>query len=264
MPANYTLPVFNVAVNIWRNGNPTSNPPDIVTIGNLCRGERNTSPFAKATGITTDIGGMWLLLPPATDIRDDKAPAGRDTAEVPAGTGRFYTVAWVDDAGLSFANEHRFASLIGLAPWPVPFPSGIVPPPPANWGFIAAQAFNNPVGVPVTINTSFAVPTNCVFVMMSVNTAAMLPTVTSTTGGIMAPVLTTAGIIVGAVFGIVAIYQWTAAAGVETVTITGATLNAFCHYWMTCPWATLDATQSAGPLGVPATINVAPPPLQRL
>jgi hypothetical protein len=48
-----------------------------------------------------------------------------DLVEVPAGTGRFYRVQWVDDLGKGFDNEHRFALLLQtntFSPWPIPMP----------------------------------------------------------------------------------------------------------------------------------------------
>jgi hypothetical protein len=74
-----------------------------------------------------------LLLPALTDIRDSSCGGEMDIVEVPAGTGRWYLVAGVDDIGKGFANEHRVATLFktwgfpgngsGLtAPWPTPIP----------------------------------------------------------------------------------------------------------------------------------------------
>jgi hypothetical protein len=127
---SFTLPTFNITVNIWRKGNPLTNPPDVVTPANLCRGERNSSPWGLGQTPTTDQGSMWLLCPKWTDIRDAKFLAGVDTVEAPAGSGRIYTVVWVDDAGLGFSNEHRFAEIVAKGPWGVPFPGPPVPPPP--------------------------------------------------------------------------------------------------------------------------------------
>lgn len=126
----FTLPTFNLTANIWRFGNPTSNPPDVVSPVNLCRGYRTSQTIVRVATGNVGRGGMWLLLPAGTDIRDTKDPAGADTVECPAGSGRMYIVTWVDDAGAGFANEHRFAALADLAPWPLPFPApGAVAPP---------------------------------------------------------------------------------------------------------------------------------------
>jgi hypothetical protein len=63
-----------------------------------------------------------LLLPMLTDIRSDEKGPGSDWAEVPAGSGRFYQVVYVEDIGKGFSNEHRGAMLIPYPPWPIPYP----------------------------------------------------------------------------------------------------------------------------------------------
>ncbi len=126
----FILPTFNLNVNIWHYatyfGNfPTVIPvPDINVNCNLALGRR----IAPAFNFT-----MWLLCPALLDIRDGiknttLAPHG-DIVEVPSGSGRFYAVLEVDDAGRGFANEHRCAVIEFnkttqplLPDWPVPFP----------------------------------------------------------------------------------------------------------------------------------------------
>lgn len=119
----FVLPTFNLPVSIWRNGNATTNPADVQTTGNLTPGRRALTPSFDHPAGTVLPANMHLLLPPGIDIRDAKAASGFDTVEVPTGSGRFYEVDFVDDIGGGFANEHRFAQLRGLGPWPVPFPS---------------------------------------------------------------------------------------------------------------------------------------------
>lgn len=70
---------------------------------------------------------MYLLLQAYTDIRGENSVGGADTVEVPAGSGRYYTVTWVDDIGKGFSNEHRFACLVQDSPWA----PGVIPIPPA-------------------------------------------------------------------------------------------------------------------------------------
>jgi hypothetical protein len=64
---------------------------------------------------------MQLLLPALTDIRySSLLPSGAwvgDCVEAPAGSGRYYAVWAVDDAGKGFANEHRVAILYPLTDW---------------------------------------------------------------------------------------------------------------------------------------------------
>jgi hypothetical protein len=67
---------------------------------------------------------MFLLLPPGTDIRSGVLGTA-DDVEVPAGSGRFYEVEFVDDVGKGFANEYRVALLIqttAWGAWPLPYP----------------------------------------------------------------------------------------------------------------------------------------------
>lgn len=125
----FVVPQFPISCNIWHYatwfGNfPTTIPaPDVVSLCNLALGKR-ISPSSAFS--------MWLLLPALTDIRDGhKAPTSGngDCVEVPAGSGRYYFVEDVDDAGKGFSNEHRVAaithdavSLPFLPEWPVPYP----------------------------------------------------------------------------------------------------------------------------------------------
>lgn len=67
---------------------------------------------------------LWMLvmLPSATDIRPPNSAGGADKVEMPAGSGRFYQVQFVDDIGKGFPNEHRFAILAQMGVWPTPIP----------------------------------------------------------------------------------------------------------------------------------------------
>lgn len=151
--AVYVLPAFNLAVNIWRFGVLTTAPPSVTALGNLSPGRIVGIAPGKLSSTGSPVqGGMWLRLPAATDVRDGKAPAGADTIEVPAGSGRFYTAGWVDDIGLGFPNEHRFAELIGITPWPVPFPTfGVPPPPPPAPSAITFRGVSSSLGAQVPV-----------------------------------------------------------------------------------------------------------------
>lgn len=123
----FRLPTFNVTVNIWRSTNSHTNPPDVVTVGNLSPGRlvsvSGTNPFLVAPG--SIVAFMLLRLPPLTDIEDGilSGTLSPDQVEVPAGSGRFYRSVYVDDIAKGFANEHRFAYVVkGSIPWPVPYP----------------------------------------------------------------------------------------------------------------------------------------------
>jgi len=117
----YVLPTFNITCNIWHQmGAPVVPPttaPDIADQPCQLR-----YPGRGPSEALFDMGppggeqvwqpGMHLLLPPLVDIRDALMGTGADVVEVPAGTGRYYGVHYVDDIGKGFPNEHRWAILI--------------------------------------------------------------------------------------------------------------------------------------------------------
>lgn len=70
---------------------------------------------------------VFLLLSKQTDVRPPHAPGVRgDAVEVPAGSGRFYSVTAVDDVAKGFPNEYRLATMtyspnrVGWWPFPTP------------------------------------------------------------------------------------------------------------------------------------------------
>ena len=115
----YRLPVFNLSANIWRSGNPTSNPPDVVSPCQL----RAAGKQSTGQDVANDWSFLWaVLFPPLTDVRDAYSAPGQDTLEVPAGSGRFYQAALVDDVAKGFTNEYRIAFVLKLIAWPSPIP----------------------------------------------------------------------------------------------------------------------------------------------
>lgn len=159
----YVLPSFNVAVSIWRNtgvfppGVPPV-PPDIQTVGNLSPGKIVSYAYPWYVGAPPMLAPMFLRLPAGTDVRDSKGGAFEDILECPSGSGRTYLVVWVDDIGIGFANEHRFACIVGRT-WPVPFPGGspAPPPPPPPPAPIFLGAAGTLIGPLNNVN----VPCNC-------------------------------------------------------------------------------------------------------
>jgi hypothetical protein len=107
----FTLPDFNITCNIF------TGPASSMTLRiadqecNLAYGRRHAidSPFGGTQNSYSVT--MTLLLPPLVDIRDLKCGYLVDIVEAPAGSGRFYLVASVDDIGKGFDNEHRAALL---------------------------------------------------------------------------------------------------------------------------------------------------------
>jgi hypothetical protein len=66
---------------------------------------------------------MNLLLPAKTDVRGPQDVRSFDMVEVPAGSGRWYSVVFVDDIGRGFANEHRTAGIHAMVgQWVPPYP----------------------------------------------------------------------------------------------------------------------------------------------
>jgi len=121
----FTLPTFNLNVNIWRaTSNPATDPPDVTAMGNLAWSKRVSAPASGGTGsIGVVFAAPILLLPKLTDIRsDEKCATGNDACEVPAGSGRYYHVVYVEDLGKGFSNEHRGAILLPSPAWPQPIP----------------------------------------------------------------------------------------------------------------------------------------------
>jgi hypothetical protein len=132
---SFSLPTFNLLCNIFTGPWPVG-PPRAMPLCNLALGRRVTGNYqGGATSVPIYLGySPLLLLPPATDIRDGSCGVVPDYVEVPAGTGRFYQVGWVDDIGKGFANEHRYAAIFkvfqnvaggGSFPgfyWPTPMP----------------------------------------------------------------------------------------------------------------------------------------------
>lgn len=120
---SFTLPTFNLPVNVWHGGNAPPAVPDLVTSGNLALGRRVSSYQGVISSPNEPI--MSLLLPPGTDVRGPQVAGGADLVEVPASTGRYYTVVGLDDSGKGFPNEHRVALIAwtsSVAAWPTPIP----------------------------------------------------------------------------------------------------------------------------------------------
>jgi hypothetical protein len=120
---SFNLPQFNLHCNVWHApAIPPVGAPDLDTLGNLAWGRRvNVTSTGGTSFLGTPLLCMTLLLPKLTDVRGDPA-GGADVVEVPAGSGRFYRIVFVDDIGKGFANEHRAAVLQQHLPMPVPMP----------------------------------------------------------------------------------------------------------------------------------------------
>ncbi len=131
-----SLPTFNLSCNVY-TGPWLTKVFRFASDCNLAWGRRVNTPSIEGSFIP---GGnvtvlMNLLLPAGTDVRCcmQANPPVLDIVEVPAGSGRWYGVAAVDDSGKGFSNEHRIAVLTPIFPaldsiqfagsqWPTPMP----------------------------------------------------------------------------------------------------------------------------------------------
>lgn len=130
----FSLPAFNITCNIFTGPWNTA----ILRIsGQACNLQygRRGSHFADFPVENEASQIMSLLLPPATDVRSTVCGYVADSVEVPAGSGRIYFVANVDDVGKGFLNEFRIATLLAASEakfgtgseynglfWPTPIP----------------------------------------------------------------------------------------------------------------------------------------------
>ena len=131
---SFTVPTFPLTCNVWDGPNPPVGPPRLSPDCNLAIGRRIFPGQSGFDNFSATEGTPQLLVPALTDIRDASCvpAAGGDVIEVPAGTGRFYYVIYVDDVGKGFLNEHRLALLskacsanfshFAGVDWPVPIP----------------------------------------------------------------------------------------------------------------------------------------------
>jgi hypothetical protein len=121
----FVLPTFNITCNIYTWPLNIPGGPRISPVCQLRAPAANNGGFGSGLLAVTQI--IQLLLPPLTDIRDSFAAPinASDYVEVPAGSGCYYQVMWVNDIGKGFPNEHRYATLAKTTAgggWPVPMP----------------------------------------------------------------------------------------------------------------------------------------------
>jgi len=217
MTLPYVLPNFNLSANIWRAGNPLTNPPDVVTDCNLALGRRGARSPGNIATHESDFGTMWLLLPKGTDIRDGKSLGGADVVEVPAGTGRIYNVIWVDDAGLGFSNEHRFAVILAKSPWPVPFPT--TTPTPPLVGPTLLFGGSSPAGT-TPIPVFFTVPAGPIYmVCLVVDSIGALPVVTVGSQGTVFPFFIRIGTGIAGQIPQLLVYRWLGPGGIDNLMV---------------------------------------------
>ena len=126
----FKLPSFNLLCNISQPdiaGTPAIPTLPLRIVNQACQLTYGRRVQVSSTGGTTQVGvltlTMNLLLPKLIDVRGPQDVVSADMVEVPAGSGRWYTVVGVDDIGKGFSNEHRTASLYALpSSWTAPYP----------------------------------------------------------------------------------------------------------------------------------------------
>lgn len=132
--SSFAMPNFNLVANVWHNPGkfpPFFPSPDFNTPCNLANGRvSHVLSSQPRLVIQNSLGASGSILFPAhTDIRDASVNHNPDVIECPAGSGRFYWVAFCDDIAKGFANEHRWAVCPKLFTdgffqyrWPFPMP----------------------------------------------------------------------------------------------------------------------------------------------
>lgn len=125
----FQSPNLNLRCNIYtpdRAGVATVpvNPPRGVNIPcALVYGRRVNVASSGGTALPgVPIAAMSLLVAAHTDIRGPQDVSSFDIVEVPAGSGRWYWCAAVDDISKGYPTEHRYALLFAIAgSWNPPY-----------------------------------------------------------------------------------------------------------------------------------------------
>lgn len=118
----YVVPQFPITCNVWTGPGHVGAARLLAVPCNLAPGRRLLMQWWDWASSGSPAINITLLVPALTDLRGWNDPAAPDDVEVPAGSGRFYTINLVDDYGKGFPNEHRFAILEQGTPWPQPIP----------------------------------------------------------------------------------------------------------------------------------------------
>lgn len=118
----FVVPQFPLKAKIWTGPGHAGMPRLSDVPCNLAPGRRVLMQWWDWASLGSPSVNITLLVPALTDIRGWNDPAAPDDVEVPQGSGRFYVVNQVDDFGKGFPNEHRWAILEQLLPWPQPIP----------------------------------------------------------------------------------------------------------------------------------------------
>jgi len=117
----YLTPRMPLDAAVWTNGSPPPAPPRIASIPCQLKGPTHHGTYERVFAFPGSF--IWYaLVPKESDIRDQFNTGGADRMEIPAGSGRYYQVAWVDDIAKGFPNEYRLVLVYKLGTWPTPTP----------------------------------------------------------------------------------------------------------------------------------------------
>lgn len=124
----FRVPAFPLTINVWQAQGGQIPPPSGKPTAVL-RAQLRLLKAAYLVSLAAAGGSpiMVLYLPKFSDVRPPHANGVRgDAVEVPASSGRFYSVLAVDDVAKGFPNEYRFAA-VQYNPnrsgwWPFPTP----------------------------------------------------------------------------------------------------------------------------------------------
>jgi hypothetical protein len=110
----FALPNFNLSCRVWHRAgrSPAVYPsPDLTVQCNLANGRvSHVLNSQQRLDTQNSLGASAsVLFPKGSDIRDASVDRLPDAVEIPALSGRFYWVAFVDDIAKGFVNEHRWA-----------------------------------------------------------------------------------------------------------------------------------------------------------
>jgi hypothetical protein len=122
-------PTFNLVANVWlRLGTPTTLPPGRPADTQYsCQLYLSKTHLQLPTTTFATSASVLVLFPARTDVRGSAAGGQQnDLLEVPAASGRFYAVRWVEDRAKGFTNEYRVAGCLQQVQvtggWPFPTP----------------------------------------------------------------------------------------------------------------------------------------------
>jgi hypothetical protein len=115
----FTLPDFNLSLEIWGNSTPFTGSPRVTTTCALVASRRTL--FLISPGGAVDVVvPMWLLLPLADDIRGYPSSGSGDYVQVNGASKNRWHVQNVVPVALGHPNEHQQALV---------YPFGYVTPP---------------------------------------------------------------------------------------------------------------------------------------